>query len=344
MKIELFPFNEYWWFYFAFTGFVSVLLALDLGIFHRKAHAVSFKEASIWTAVWIVLSLVFNFALYQYALWKFPYDSRLMAQPGFHPYEAASEVALQFLTGYIVEKSLSLDNIFIFVLIFSYFSIPNKYQHRVLFYGIIGAFFFRAIFISIGSVLMQFNWIVFVFGTFLILTGIKMFFVPEKGLQPEKNPVIRLFRRFVPVTDSLADKRFFIRKGGMIFATPLLVALLFIEITDIIFAVDSVPAIFALTSEPLIVFTSNILAILGLRAMYFMLAGIIDKFYLLRYGLALVLIFVGFKMSLLNKLFGGHFPITLSLFIISGIITGSILLSLLIRPKTSASIAHREGL
>ena len=327
--IELFPFAEYWWFYLAFTGFVLLLLALDLGVFHREAHVVSFREAAAWSAVWVALALTFNFLLYQYALWKFAHDPRLLAMPGFDPGGAAWRVSLEFLAGYLVEKALSVDNIFVFVLVFSYFAIPAKYQHRVLFYGIIGALVFRAIFIALGAALIQYHWVVILFGAFLILTGVKMMFASEKPVEPEKNLLIRLFRRFVPVTHELQGQNFFVRTLGRVHATPLFIALLFLEATDIVFAVDSVPAIFALTREPLIVFTSNIFAILGLRALYFMLAGAIDKFHLLKYGLAVVLIFVGLKMVWLNSLFGGKFPITLSLGIIGGVIAASVTLSLL---------------
>ena len=337
--VELFPFADYWWFYLGFTGFVLFLLALDLGVFHRQAHEVSFREAATWSVVWVALALLFNFLLYQYALWKFPQDPRLLAIPGFDPSGAAWRVSLEFLTGYIVEKSLSVDNIFVFVLVFGYFAVPGKYQHRVLFYGIVGALIFRAVFIALGSALMQYHWVVVVFGAFLIITGIKMMFAPDKGVEPDKNLLIRLFRRFVPITPELHGQRFLVRLNGVLHATPLFVALLFLEATDVIFAVDSVPAIFALTSEPLIVFTSNIFAILGLRALYFMLAGAIDKFHLLKYGLAAVLIFVGLKMVWLNDLFGGKFPITLSLGIISAIIALSVVLSLLF-PKARVESTH----
>jgi tellurite resistance protein TerC len=309
----LFPFSEYWWFYGLFTLFVLAMLALDLGVFHRKDHPVSFKEASIWTGVWIALALAFNVFIYQYAAWKFPQDPRLTAIPGFDPGSAAWNVSLEFLTGYIVEKSLSVDNIFIFVVVFSYFAIPAIYQHWVLFYGILGALVFRAIFIGAGSWLMHFHWVIYVFGAFLIVTGLKMMFGPEKEVEPEKNPLIRLFKRFMPVTHELRGKRFFVREGGRWAATPLFIALLFLELTDVIFAVDSVPAIFAITNEPMIVFTSNVFAILGLRSMYFMLAGAVDKFHLLKYGLAVVLVFVGLKMVWLNDLYGGKFPISWSL-------------------------------
>src|SRR5919107_2251210 len=194
----LFPFAEYWWFYLGFTGFVLLLLALDLGVFHRRAHEVSFREAATWSVVWVALALAFNFLLYQYALWKFPLDPRLAAVLGFDPEAAAWRVALEFLTGYVVEKSLSVDNIFVFVLVFGYFAVPAKYQHRVLFYGIVGALIFRAVFIALGSALMQYHWVVLLFGAFLIITGVKMMFATEKGVEPEKNLLVRLFRRLVP--------------------------------------------------------------------------------------------------------------------------------------------------
>ncbi|MBP1607511.1 MAG: alx 1, partial [Acidobacteria bacterium] len=280
----------------------------------------------------------FGYGFYLYAAATFPGNERLLAIPGFDPEAAARQVGLEYLTGYIVEKSLAVDNIFVFVVVFSFFAVPPQYQHRVLFYGILGALVFRAIFIAMGAVLMQYHWVVVLFGTFLILTGIKMFFAPEKPLEPGKNPVIRLFKRFVPVTPEMHGQRFFVRVNGRLAATPLFVALLFLEMSDIIFAVDSVPAIFALTREPLIVFTSNIFAILGLRAMYFMLAGAIDKFHLLKYGLATVLVFVGLKMVWLNEAFGGKFPISWSLGIIVGIIAVSVVASLL-RPRAPGSDA-----
>ncbi len=320
-----FPFAEYWWFYLGFTAFVLLMLALDLGVFHREAHKVSFKEATVWTIIWISLALVFNGLFYYYTTAQFG------AAEG-------TRLSLEFLTGYIVEKTLSIDNIFVFVMVFAYFSIPAKYQHRVLFYGIIGALVFRAIFIAAGSYLIQFQWIIYLFGGFLIFTGIKMMLVPEKDIDPEKNFLIRTFKRFVPVTKGFHGQKFFVRKGKVLHATPLFIALLFLELTDIIFAVDSVPAIFALTNEPMIVFTSNIFAILGLRAMYFMLAGAVDKFHFLKYGLSVVLIFVGLKMAFLNDWFGGKFPITYSLSFILGTIALSIVASLMFPKKLKEPI------
>ena len=339
--MTLFPFAEYWWFYGLFTLFVLLMLALDLGVFHRKEHAVSFKEASLWSGVWVTLALFFNYLLYNYAAWRFPQDARLMSVSGFDPDLAAWNVGLEFLTGYIVEKSLSVDNIFIFVVVFAYFAIPAKYQHRVLFYGIIGALIFRAIFIGAGSWLMQFHWVIYLFGGFLILTGLKMMFGPEKDSEPERNLLIRVFKRFMPVTSRLQGKRFFVQQNGRWAATPLFIALLFLELTDVIFAVDSVPAIFAITAEPMIVFTSNIFAILGLRSMYFMLAGAVDKFHLLKYGLAVVLVFVGLKMVWLNDLFGGKFPVTWSLAFILSTIGISVAASLLFPRTLSEGLADQ---
>ncbi len=328
MTVDLFPLQQYWWFYAAFTAFVLLLLALDLGVFHREAREVRFREAATWCAVWVALALAFAYGLYQFTLWRFPRDLRLAGLPGFDPAAAGRDTALEFLTGYIVEYSLSVDNIFIFVLVLGYFAIPSRHQHRVLFYGILGALVFRALFIAVGSVLMSVHWIVWLFGGFLIFAGVKMMLAPDKGLEPEKNPVIRLFRRLVPVTPDLHDRRFLVRLNGVLHATPLFIALLFVEVTDIIFAVDSVPAIYALTDEPLIVFTSNVFAILGLRAMYFMLAGAVGKFHMLKYGLSVVLIFVGLKMVWLNPWYGGKFPIIYSLGFISVVIAASVILSL----------------
>lgn len=331
--MSYFPFADYWWFYLGFTGFVLVLLALDLGVFHRKAHAVSFREAGIWSLVWIALALVFNYLFYRYAAWKFAGDSRLMQTPGFDPETAARQAGLEFLTGYVVEKALSLDNIFVFVVVFAFFGIPAMYQHRVLFYGIAGALVFRAMFIAAGSALLRYHWVIWLFGGFLILTGVKMMFAPERKVDPGKNPLIRLFRRFVPVTPELRGERFFVRVNGVWHATPLFLSLLFVEISDIVFAIDSVPAIFAITSEPMIVFTSNVFAILGLRALYFLLAGAVERFSLLKYGLSVVLVFVGVKMVWLNDAFGGKFPITWSLAIIGGVIGVSVLCSLLLTQR-----------
>jgi tellurite resistance protein TerC len=328
--MTLFPFVDYWWFYVGFILFVLAVLALDLGVFHKKAHEVSFKEASAWTVVWISLALVFNFLFYKYAQWKFAIDERLLAIPDFNPEVFAKQSALEFLTGFVVEKSLAIDNIFIFAVVFSYFAIPKMYQHRILFWGILGALLFRGIFIAMGSVLMEYKAVVIFFGLLLILTGIKMFFAGTENPDLEKNVIVKFLRKFFKIHPKVEGQNFFLKKDGMIYVTPLFLALVFLELTDIIFAVDSVPAIFALTKEPLIVFTSNIFAILGLRSMYFMLAGVMDKFIYIKYGLAAVLIFVGAKMVYLNEHFGGKFPISWSLGIITGIILSSVIVSLIV--------------
>jgi len=325
--MSLYPFAEYWPFYLGFVLFVVTLLLLDLGVFHRKAHEVSFREASLWTTIWIGLALIFNVLFYKYSYWKFSTDASLLAIAGFDPAEAAKRSALEFLTGFVVEKTLAIDNVFIFAVVFSYFAVPRIYQHRILFFGILGALIFRALFVAAGSYLMAYQAVVIFFGVLLIVTGLKMFLAPSKIMDPEKNILIRVLKRVLRVHPKIEGDSFFIRKDGLLYVTPLFLALVFVEVSDIIFAIDSVPAIFALTKEPLIVFTSNIFAILGLRSMYFMLSGAMDRFLYIRYGLASVLIFVGLKMAWLNEYFGGKFPISLSLVIIGLLIGGSILLS-----------------
>jgi tellurite resistance protein TerC len=318
---------------------VVILLGLDLGVFHREARVVHVREAAAWCAGWIGLAVAFNAGLYAYALWKFPRDPRLAATPDFDPAAAAWQVALEFFTGYVVEYSLSVDNIFVFLLVLGYFKVSRIHQHRVLFYGILGALVFRAVFITLGSFLMQLHWVVWLFGLFLIFTGIRMAVSAEESVEPERNLLVRLVRRFVPVTPGFVGQQFFVRRDGRLWATPLLVALLCLELSDIVFAVDSVPAIFALTREPFIVFTSNVFAILGLRSMFFMLGGAVERFHLLRYGLALVLIFVGLKMAWLDGWYGGKFPIGTSLAIIGGLLAASVLLSLAI-PRRAASASR----
>ena len=332
----LFPLAESWWLYLGFTAVVVGLLALDLGVLHRRSREVRFKEAVTWCLIWVSLALLFNVGLYAYARWRFPQDGRLALIPNFDPEAAAWQVALEFLTGYLVEYSLSVDNIFVFVLVLGYFGVPARHQHRVLFYGILGALLSRAVFIALGSVLMQFHWVVWLFGLLLIFSGIKTAFASEHAVEPERNVVIRILRVFLPVTAGFRDQHFFVRQDGRIWATPLLVALLCLEASDIVFAIDSVPAIFALTREPFVVFTSNIFAILGLRSMYFMLGGVVERFHLLRYGLALVLVFVGLKMVWLDAWFGGKFPIGLSLTVIGSVLTLSLVLSLLC-PRSAES-------
>jgi tellurite resistance protein TerC len=332
--VSLFPFGEYWPFYLGFLLLVLVLLTLDLGVFHRKAHVVSIREAAGWSVVWVSLALLFNLGFYLYMRWHFPQDARLLAVPGFDPLLAARETALEFLAGYVVEYSLSVDNIFVFVVVLTYFGVPPAYQHRVLFFGILGALVFRGAFIALGAALLRFEWVMWAFGAFLVFTGLKMMWSGEEGpIEPHERFVIRQFRKRFPVTGGFHGQSFFVRHDGRLQATPLFITLLFLEMTDILFAVDSVPAIFGLTREPFVVFSSNIFAILGLRNLYFLLAGAIDKFYFLKYGLGVVLAFVGLKMTVLSHLWGGHFPITWSLGIIVGVIAASITLSLLFPTK-----------
>lgn len=320
----VFPFADYWWLYAGFTVAVLALLALDLGVFHRQAHQVSFRESAIWSVVWVALALVFNYAFYVYAVSK--------AGP-----DVGERLALEFLAGYVVEKALAVDNVFVFVMVFAYFGIPPVYQHRVLFYGILGALAFRALFIALGAVLMQYQWVVILFGGILLATGAKMLWAPVQQVDPGRNPVLRLFTRLLPVTPDLHGQRFLVTIDGRRHATPLLVALVFLELSDVIFAIDSVPAIFALTREPLIVFTSNVFAILGLRAMYFLLAGAVQRFRLLKYALAGILIFVGLKMVWLNEAFGGKFPITWSLAVIGALLTAAIVASVFSDRRAAAA-------
>lgn len=330
----LFPFAQYWWLYASFTALIGGLLALDLGVFHRKAHVVTMKESLFWSIVWISLGLLFGAALWQYAHWRFPQVPELAA---FNPYALANQVGMEYLAGYVIEKALAVDNIFVIALVFSYFGVPPLFQHRVLFYGILGAIIFRAGFIALGALLLQYHWVLVLAGLFLVFTGVKMLFSGEQKVDPERNPLIKLLRKLIPVTSTMDDQSFFKRIDGRLWATPLFVCLVFVEATDVIFAIDSVPAIFALTKEPLIVFTSNIFAILGLRSLYFLLAGAMDQFHLLKYGLAFILVFVGLKMAWLNDAFGGKFPIVWSLAIIAALLVLSIAASLAFPRKTAST-------
>ena len=292
-----------------FIAFVLAMLALDLGVFHRKAHAISVKEAAIWSAVWVSLALTFNVGMY------FTFG----AQP-----------AIEFLTGYLIEKALSVDNIFVILVIFSYFRVSPKYQHRVLFWGILGALVMRAMFIVLGAKLLQsFHWMIYVFGGFLIITAIRLMLESGEEKDLSKSWMTRIFRRFVRSTKDYREHHFVVHEDGKWFATPLLLVLAVVEGTDLIFAVDSIPAIFAVTSDPFIVFTSNIFAILGLRSLFFLLAGVMDKFHYLKTGLALVLAFVGLKMLLVEVY---KIPIVVSLGVIAGILSLAIVLSLLRNP------------
>jgi tellurite resistance protein TerC len=288
-----------------FTAFVLAMLALDLGVFHRSAHAVRFREALAWTVVWIGLALLFNLFVYE----------------RFGP-----ERGLEFLTGYLIEKALSVDNIFVFVVVFSFFGVPAAYQHRVLFWGIVGALVMRGVFILAGAALLErFHWVIYVFGAFLVMTGVKLLVHRTVEIHPEQNPAYRLFRRLVPSVPEYRGQSFTVVEGGRRLATPLLAVLVVVEATDLVFAVDSIPAIFAVTRDPFIVYTSNIFAILGLRALYFLLADVVDKFRYLKIGLALVLCFVGLKMLIADVY---HVPIRVSLAVVGALLGGSVLASL----------------
>ncbi len=301
-----------------FNIFVLAMLALDLGIFNRKAHVVSTKEAGIWVGVWVTLALIFGVALY---------------------FLRGSEPALQYFTGYIIEYTLSMDNIFVFVLIFSYFAVPAIYQHRVLFWGILGALVMRGTMIFAGAALIkQFHWIIYVFGAFLIFTGIRMATSKNEEVHPERNPLIKMVRRLLPVTDDYEGSHFFVRRNGVRMATPLFVVLVMVESTDLVFAIDSIPAIFAVTTDPFIVYTSNAFAILGLRSLYFVLRGAVDKFHYLKLSLAAVLTFVGAKMVLTDVY---KIPIVLSLLVIVALIGIGIGASL-IRDRRKASQAPQH--
>ena len=302
------------WLWIGFNLFVLAMLALDLGIFHRKSHTVGFKEAVGWTAAWIALALSFNLGV-----WHF----------------AGGAKALEFFTGYVIEYSLSADNVFVFALLFSYFAVPAHYQHKVLFWGILGALVMRLGMILLGAALIaKFAWIIYVFGAFLVVTGIKMLLKSDEEIHPERNPLVRLFKRVFPVAPAFRGDRFFIRENGVLMATPLFVVLLMVEFTDVIFAVDSIPAIFAVTTDSFIVYTSNVFAILGLRSLYFALAGVMDKFHYLKTGLGVVLSFVGVKMLLAHTAY--KIDTLLSLGIIVAILATAVAVSL-VRPKTKLS-------
>ena len=317
------------WLWIGFNLFVLAMLALDLGVFHRKSHAVSGREALIWSLVWISLSLVFNTIIY------FFWDKMM---PGSS--YTNRDAALAFFTGYLIEKSLSVDNIFVFILIFSYFAVPAAYQHRVLFWGILGALVMRGALIVVGAALLnEFQWIIYIFGVFLIFTGIRMARHQDEEIHPDQNPVVKFFRKFMPVTENFEKDKFFVRRAGKILATPLFLILLIVESTDLVFAVDSIPAIFAVTQEAFIVYTSNVFAILGLRALYFLLANVMDKFQYLKLGLSVVLTFIGTKMVIVDFY---HIPVGASLAVVAGILTISILASLWKTRKAVRELSMEE--
>ncbi len=298
-----------------FNIFILIMLALDLGVFNRKDHVVKFKESMLRSAFWISLALIFACVVY---VWRGP------------------EIGMQFLTGYLIEESLSVDNLFVMLMIFTYFRVPAKLQHKVLFWGILGALVLRAIFILTGIALIEkFHWMIYVFGALLIITGIKLVMEKSKGIQPEHNPVLKLFRKLMPITDDYVGGKFFIMQEGKRWATPLMVVLVLIETTDLIFAVDSVPAILSISRDPFIVYTSNVFAILGLRSLYFALAGMMHRFHLLNYGLALILVFVGVKMFLTDFY---KIPIIIALYVVIGVLIISIVASLLTSSNSKSNI------
>jgi len=303
-----------------FNLFVLAMLALDLGVFHRKGHAIQIREALAWTAMWIALSLLFNLSVY---VWH------------------GSVPALEFLTGYLLEYSLSVDNIFVFLMLFTYFRVPYRHQHKVLFWGILGALIMRVLFIIMGVTLIQkFHWVIYLFGAFLIVTGIRMGLQRNKEIHPEKNLVLRLFRRLMPVTEDYEGGKFFVKRSGRHLATPLLVVVLVMETTDVLFAVDSIPAVLAITQDPFIVYTSNVFAILGLRSLYFALAGIMRLFHYLPYGLSAVLVFVGVKMLLADVY---QMPIGMALGVVCGVLTLSVIASLIRPPAAEGVAAATDG-
>ncbi|MEI6946446.1 TerC family protein [Paraflavisolibacter sp. H34] len=303
-----------------FNGFVLGMLALDLGVFHKKDKPVSTREALTWSAVWVALALLFNGYIY----WR-----------------QGQEAALEFLAGYLIEKSLSVDNIFVFILLFSYFRIPPQYQHRILFWGVFGALLMRGGFIALGALLIaKFHWIIYIFGAFLVYTGYKMFTESVEEMHPEKNPLVSWFTRRGRATPKFHGNHFFIKENGRRLVTPLFLCLISIEFTDLIFAVDSIPAIFAITEDPYIVYTSNVFAILGLRSLYFALQGVMSRFPYLRYGLAIILVFIGLKMLLVEVY---KIPIWMSLSFIALVLAVSVIWNLLADRRKLREEARKVG-
>jgi len=304
------------WLWVGFSLFIVTMLSLDLGLFNRKAHTIKYKEAWIWSTTWVTLALIFAGLVFRYQ---------------------GSQRGLEFLTGYLIELSLSVDNLFVFLLIFSYFKVPARFQHRVLFWGVMGALVMRLTMIFVGAALInRFHWIIYIFGGFLVYTGIKMFRHEDTDMQPDQNIVVRAVTRFLPISRHYDEQKFFTRVDGKRTGTLLFLVLIVVEVTDLIFAVDSIPAIFAITRDTFIVYTSNVFAILGLRSMYFLLAGVVEKFRYLRTGLAIVLTFIGIKM--LVTALGLHIPIWFSLAFVAVVLVGSVVVSLVIPPESDTTI------
>jgi TerC family integral membrane protein len=295
------------WLWIGFSLFILLMLSLDLGLFNRKAHTIKYREAMTWSIVWVTLAMIFASLVFWYQ---------------------GTDLGLKFLTGYVIELSLSVDNLFVFLLIFSYFKVPSRFQHRVLFWGVLGALVMRLTMIFIGATLIsRFHWVIYVFGAFLVYTGIRMFRQEEIDIQPEDNPIVRLVTRYVPITRHYDEDKFFTRVNGKLVGTLLFLVLLIVEVTDLVFAVDSIPAIFAITTNTFIVYTSNVFAILGLRSMYFLLAGVVEKFHYLKMGLALVLTFIGVKMLL--EAVHLQIPIWISLIFVAVVLFSSVAASLI---------------
>ena len=304
------------WLWVGFSVFILTMLSLDLGLFNRKAHTIKYREAWIWSGVWVTLAGIFAALVFHYQ---------------------GKQRGLEFVTGYLIELSLSVDNLFVFLLIFSYFKVPAKVQHRVLFWGVMGALVMRLTMIFIGAALIQrFHWIIYIFGAFLVYTGIKMFRQEEVEIHPDQNPIVRLVTRFLPISKQYDEEKFFTVQNGKRIGTLLLLVLIVVEVTDLVFAVDSIPAIFAITRNTFIVYTSNVFAILGLRSMYFLLAGVVEKFRYLRYGLAIVLTFIGIKMLIVA--IGFHIPIWFSLAFVATVLLGSVAASLLFPASEDSKI------
>jgi len=304
------------WLWVGFSLFILCMLGLDLGLFNRKAHTVRYREAWIWSGVWVALAMLFASLVFRHQ---------------------GSQRGLEFLTGYLIELSLSVDNLFVFILIFSYFKVPSRYQHRVLFWGVLGALVMRLTMIFVGAALInRFQWITYIFGAFLVYTGLKMFKQEESDIQPDQSPVVRIVTRYFPITREYEEKHFFTKVNGRRAGTLLLLVLIVVEVTDLVFAVDSIPAIFAITTDTFIVYTSNVFAILGLRSMYFLLAGVVEKFRYLRTGLAIVLTFIGAKM--LAVAVGLHIHTWISLVFVVVVLLGSVAASLLIGEDSENTI------
>lgn len=304
-------FSSSTWLWLGFSIFIVTMLSLDLGLFNRKAHSIKYREAWIWSGVWVTLAMIFGSLVFHYQ---------------------GSTRGLEFLTGYLIELSLSVDNLFVFLLIFSFFKVPAKFQHRVLFWGVLGALIMRLTMIFVGAALInRFHWIIYIFGAFLVYTGIKMFRHDEVEIQPDQNIAVRIVTKFLPITRHYEEEKFFTKVNGKTTGTLLLLVLMVVEVTDLVFAVDSIPAIFAITRDTFIVYTSNVFAILGLRSMYFLLAGVVEKFRYLRTGLAIVLTFIGLKMLVVAV--GFHIPIWVSLVFVAAVLLGSVAASLLIPHK-----------